>query len=224
MGRVLRINAGNYIYHVLNRANARLRIFDNDKDYQLFEKILEEARARYDMRLLAYCIMPNHWHFVVHPRKDGDLSRFMGWLTLTHTQRWHAIKKTTGQGHIYQGRYKSFLCQNDDYFLVLARYVERNALKANLVSKAESWKWGSAYRRKHGTFEQKKLLTSWPAQRPENYMIWLNQPQSKAEENAIEKSIQRGNPYGDKNWAGDIIKKFNLEATVKPRGRPIKGS
>ena len=140
MGRVLRTDIGNYVYHVLNRANARVRIFDNDKDYQLFKEILVEAKEKCNMRLLAYCIMPNHWHIVVNPKKDGDLSKFMNWLTLTHTQRWHVSKKTTGQGHLYQGRYKSFLCQNDNHFLVLVRYVERNALRANLVSSAEEWK------------------------------------------------------------------------------------
>ena len=140
MGRVLRTDIGNYVYHVLNRANARVRIFDNDKDYQLFKEILVEAKEKCNMRLLAYCIMPNHWHLVVNPKKDGDLSKFMNWLTLTHTQRWHVSKKTTGQGHLYQGRYKSFLCQNDNHFLVLVRYVERNALRANLVSSAEEWK------------------------------------------------------------------------------------
>ncbi len=138
MGRALRINVGNYVYHVLNRANARAQIFDDDKDYQLFEQILTEAKEKYDMRLLSYCLMPNHWHFVVHPKKDGDLSKFMNWLTLTHTQRWHARKKTTGQGHLYQGRYKSFLCQDNNHFLILARYVERNALRANLTDKAEA--------------------------------------------------------------------------------------
>ena len=224
MGRVLRTDVGDYVYHVLNRANARVQIFDNDKDYQLFKEILAEAKEKCDMRLLAYCIMPNHWHLVVYPKKDGDLSKFMNWLTLTHTQRWHVSKKTTGQGHLYQGRYKSFLCQNDDHFLVLVRYVERNALKANLVSKAEEWKWGSAYCREYGTPKQKKLFSSWPVQRPDDYLAWLNESQSEDEENAIAKSIKRGNPYGDSSWSKKVINKFNLETTLRCIGRPKKGS
>ena len=123
------------MYHVLNRANARVQIFNSDKDYQLFESVLEEAVGKYDLGLLSYCIMPNHWHLVLCPKNDGDLSRFMGWLTNTHTRRWHTGKGTIGQGHLYQGRYKSFLCQDDNHFLVLVRYVERNARRANLVKK-----------------------------------------------------------------------------------------
>ena len=224
MGRVLRTNVGGYVYHVLNRANARVQIFDNNKDYQLFEQILTEAKEKYDMRLLSYCIMPNHWHLILYPKKDGDLSKFMNWLTLTHTQRWHARKRTTGQGHLYQGRYKSFLCQDDNHFLTLVRYVERNALKANLVDKAEEWRWGSVYRRKYGSPKQKDLLALWPVQKPKDYIIWLNQPQSEDEENIIKNSIQRGSPYGDGSWGKNIINKFNLEMTVRSKGRPKKGS
>ena len=87
MPRVGRTDVGEYVYHIINRANARVQIFDSDKDYQLFEIILEEAVEKFDMRLLSYCIMPNHWHLVLYPKNDGDLARFMGWLTNTHTRR-----------------------------------------------------------------------------------------------------------------------------------------
>src|SRR4051812_11338785 len=96
MGRPLRAAAGGYVYHVLNRANARMTIFKKDADYDAFEVVLAEAVERTGTRLLAYCVMPNHWHLVVWPRKDGELSQFVGWLTLTHTQRWHAHRHSTG--------------------------------------------------------------------------------------------------------------------------------
>lgn len=132
-------------------------------------------------------------------------------------------KKTIGQGHLYQGRYKSFLCQDDSHFITLVRYVERNAKKANLVRKAENWRWSSVWRRESGTAKQNKLLSQWPVARPDNYLKWLNEPQSKEEEEAIEKSVQRGNPYGKNSWTEKIIKKYKLETTVRPRGRPKKG-
>ena len=129
MGRPRRAADGGLIYHVLNRANARMTIFDKPTDYEAFERILEQAVERTATRLLAYCIMPNHWHLVVWPQKDGELSRFVGWLTLTHTQRWHAHRHSTGSGHVYQGRFKSFAVQDDDHLLTVCRYVERNALR-----------------------------------------------------------------------------------------------
>ena len=147
MGRALRTVAGGLAYHVLNRANARMRIFDKAKDYEAFETILVEAVVRTKMRLLAYCVMPNHWHLVLWPREDGDLSALVGWLTLTHTQRWHAQRHSAGSGHVYQGRFKSFLVASDEYLWTVCRYVERNALRAGLCARAEHWRWSSLWRR-----------------------------------------------------------------------------
>ena len=224
MGRALRTDVADYIYHVLNRANARAGLFAKKQDYQLFESILEDAVDRADMRLLAYTVMPNHWHLIVQPRKDGDLQKFMNWLTLTHTQRWHAQHGTTGYGHVYQGRYKSFLCEEDDHFLQLVRYVERNPLRANLVGKADAWQWGSAYRRERGVPEQKRILSEWPVSAPRDYVLFLNEPQTLAELESIRVAMRRGNPFGSETWTNNAIKKFNLETTTKPRGRPRKGS
>src|SRR5215510_7532275 len=106
MGRPLRAATGGVVYHVLNRGNARMQLFDTPADYEAFERVLAEAHERVAMRTLAYCVMPNHWHLVLWPREDGELSRFMAWVTLTHTQRWHAHRHTTGSGHLFQGRFK----------------------------------------------------------------------------------------------------------------------
>ena len=105
LGRAHRAAEGGYLYHVLNRANARMTIFADAGDYETgdreaFEQVLAEAVERTGTRLLAYTLLPNHWHLVVRPRKDGKLSRFVGWLTLTHTQRWHALRQSTGSGHV----------------------------------------------------------------------------------------------------------------------------
>ena len=224
MPRAERVDVSDYVYHVLNRANARAQIFDDEEDYKLFETILEEAIEKFDMRLLAYCLMPNHWHLVLYPKQDGDVSRFMAWLTMTHTQRWHVVKGTVGQGHLYQGRYKSFLCQEDSHFLTLVRYVERNAKKANLVKRAENWQWSSVWRREQGTAKQKKILAPWPVSKSRDYLSWLNKPQTQEEEEALESSINKGTPYGGDSWIARIVKKFKLESTLRGRGRPKKGS
>src|SRR3990167_8326527 len=137
MGRTLRVDVGNEIFHVINRANGRATIFKTDHDYRAFEALLEEAREKISMRILAYEIMPNHWHLLLYRVNEGDLSSFMQWLTLTHTQRWHVYHNTVGNGHLYQGRYKSFLIQKDNYFLAAIRYIERNALRAGFVKNAQ---------------------------------------------------------------------------------------
>jgi putative transposase len=222
MGRAKRASQGGVVYHVLNRANARLPIFEKDEDYEAFERILEDAVERYDMRLLAYQLMPNHWHQVLWPKKDGDLSRYVGWLTLTHTQRWHAHRHSAGSGHVYQGRFKSFPVQDDEHFLTVCRYVERNALRANLVMRAESWRWGSLRRYAAGTSAQKSLLSAWPVRRSPGWVERVNVPQTEAELSAIRRSIQRGSPFGDDVWTKKTIRRMGLETTIRPRGRPRK--
>jgi len=96
MGRSPHISPGDLAYHVLNRANGRRTIFQKPGDYQAFEKVIVEAQERSPMRILAYAVMPNHWHMVLWPREDDELSRFVGWLTLTHTQRWQAHYHSVG--------------------------------------------------------------------------------------------------------------------------------
>lgn len=222
MPRLERVDVGGYTYHVLNRANARVQIFDNNSDYLQFENVLEQAIEKYNMRLLAYCIMPNHWHLMINPVNDGDMRLFMNWLTNTHTRRWHLSKDTVGQGHLYQGRYKSCMCQNDDHFLTMIRYIERNALKANLVRRAEQWRWSSVWRRQYGTHHQKEFLSPMPTDLPHDYLLWLNEPMTQAEEDSLRKSFTKSIPYGDSNWVEDTVKKFGLEQTLRNAGRPMK--
>lgn len=222
MGRPHRAAVGGYAYHVLNRANARLRIFRDDGDYEAFEQILAEAVERTETRLLAYCLMPNHWHLIVWPRQDGELSRFVGWLTLTHTQRWHAHRHSAGAGHLYQGRFKSFPVQTDEHFYTLARYVERNPLRAKLVRRAEQWRWCSLYRWLQGSAEERALLSAWPVARKASWAEHVNAAQTEAELAALRRSVDRGVPYGGEQWTARAVGRLGLESTLRPRGRPRK--
>lgn len=222
MGRPHRAAEGGYVYHVLNRANARMPIFEDDADYEAFERVLCEAVERTETRLLSYCLMPNHWHLIVWPQQDGELSRFVGWLTLTHTQRWHAHRHSTGSGHLYQGRFKSFPIQEDEHFSAVARYVERNALRANLVRRAEKWRWGSLYRWLRNTADDRRLLAAWPLPRKASWVDYVNAAQTEAELHAIRRSVQRGSPFGDPRWSDRTVHELGLESTQRPQGRPKK--
>ena len=111
----------------------RMQVFEKAGDYEAFERVLKETLEEAPMRVCAYCLMPSHWHILLWPERDGDLARFMQRLTITHVQRWQENRHDVGLGHVYQGRYKSFPLEEDEHFLAVARYVERNALRANLV-------------------------------------------------------------------------------------------
>jgi putative transposase len=233
MGRPLRTALGGYVYHVLNRGNGRATVFHKDGDYEAFERILAEALAHVPgIRLLAYCLLPNHWHLVLWPRGDGALSDFGHWLTLTHTQRWHAHYHSMGTGHLYQGRFKSFPVAADEHFLQLCRYVERNALRAGLVGSAELWRWGSLWRRQQGSAALLEILSAWPIREPAAWLAHVNEPQAEGELEAIRRCVQRGQPLGSAAWVVRAARRLGLESTLRPRGRPrsrlekglIKGS
>jgi putative transposase len=210
------------IYHALNRAVARLPLFEKSDDYDAFERVLEEALELHPTRLLAYCIMPNHWHFLLWPREDGELTAFLRWLTHTHTMRWHAHHRTSGTGHLYQGRFKAFPVQNDEHFYTVARYVEQNALRAGLVERANRWRWSSAWRRHHGDDDERAILSRWPLAMPDQWLAVINRLQREGEVDALRRCVLKGTPYGSPRWVQQSAVRLGLESTLRPRGRPKK--
>jgi putative transposase len=222
MGRPLRTPAGGLVYHALNCANRRAQLFADAGDYAVFVRTLADAQAEHPMRLLAYCVMPNHWHLVLWPEQDGSLSRFAGWLTLTHTQRWHAYRNSAGSGHVYQGRFKSFVIEADAHLLTVSRYVERNALRAGLVRRAEDWCWGSLWQRLHGDADGRPALATGPVRLAADWAEWVNAPQTLAEEAALRRCARRGEPFGSAAWVERTVESFGLHSTRRPPGRPCR--
>ncbi|MEX2316273.1 MAG: transposase, partial [Pirellulales bacterium] len=219
MPRPSRYLPGGMVFHVLNRAVGRRSLFAKHDDYLAFENVIAETLRLRPMRICAYCVMPNHWHFVLWPERDGELSAFLQQLTNTHVKRWKQHRREVGYGHLYQGRFKSFPVEADEYFYDLVRYVERNALRANLVTRAERWPWSSlAHRRREGPLSS--LRTAWPLPRPRDWAAIVNRPQSEAELAAVRQCIQRGRPYGDPVWVENTAKTLDIESTLRPRGRP----
>jgi putative transposase len=136
--------------------------------------------------------------------------------------RWHAHHRTSGTGHLYQGRFKTFPLEEDEHLLAVLRYVERNPLRANLCNLAEEWRYGSAWRRTSGDQEAQSLLAPWPVPRPRQWRHYVNKPQSEAEVAAIRQSLQRGTPYGTERWVSQAAARLQLKHTLRPRGRPPK--
>ena len=219
MPRRPRICPAGVCFHVLNRAVARLPLFEKQEDYLAFERVLEEAFEREPLPIFAYSVMPNHWHFVVRGDTDDQISRFFRWLTHTHTMRWHVHHGTSGTGHLYQGRFKTFPIEEEDYLLSVLRYVERNPLQANLCETAEQWPYGSAWRQTYGDAEARALLSSWPIPRPRQWRSRVNKPQSEKELLAIRRSVRRGTPLGSELWISQTAARLQLKHTLRPGGR-----
>jgi len=213
MPRTARASAGGYCYHVLNRGNARAVVFHKPEDYATFLDLIGEATIRIPMRILAYCLMSNHFHLVVWPHGDGDLSRWMHWLLTAHVRRY--LRHYRSSGHVWQGRFKAFPIQEDDHLRVVLRYVERNPVRAGLVPRADLWPWSSLAR-----IDQAPLLEPGPAPRGIGWVEAVNAVATEAECAAVRESIRRDRPLGEVGWVRQTAMELGLESRLRDRGRP----
>jgi putative transposase len=187
---------------VLNRGVRRSRLFDTDAQYARFERLLLEARARFPVRVHSFCLMSNHFHLVVWPREEGQLSHFMQDLTGEHARRRHSEMGSRGTGPIYQGRFKAFAVQNDRHFLRVSRYVERNALRARLCERAEDWRWSSLWH--YCNNSDLFVPDEWPVPRPSNWLEELNRS-DEADIEAVRQSVRSSRPFGEEEWVRRLL-------------------
>jgi putative transposase len=220
MPRTARAVEAGTVYHVLNRGNGRMRLFHKAGDYEAFERVLAESMERYPIQLFTYSILPNHWHLVVRPKTDEALGRWMGWVGVTHVRRHHEHYHCRGQGHLYQGRFKSFPVAEDEYFLALCRYVEANPLRARLVERAELWQWSGLWHRMHG--DGKLLLTDWPVEQPRSWLPLVNRDLNENQLGDIRICVDRGRPLGPQPWVRQTADRLGLGFTLRSPGRPPK--
>jgi putative transposase len=199
----------------MNRGNAQATLFHDEHDYRVFRETMRRAVARIPMRLLAWCIMPNHFHLLLWPLHDGELGRWMHWLLTTHVQ--HHRRKYGTVGRIWQGRFKSPPIQQDSHLITVMRYIERNPLRAGLVRHAEAWPWSSLHARLES---DDSLLCRSPVELGPGWRALVNQPLSPAEIKDVRASLHRELPYGDPAWTRGTAERLGLPFAVRPRGRP----
>ena len=218
MARSRRVLLPGGYYHLINRGNDRSTVFHGSADYRGFLQLIEGAQERSRIRLLAFCLIPNHFHLVVSPETAGQISRWMHWLLTTHTHRYHLRRDTSGR--VWQGRYKAFPIKHDGHLLTVLRYVERNALRSGLVDRAEEWPWGSlAWRLDAGPGA---LLAELPIALPPDWRSRVNEPQTPAELEALRNCVNGEQPFGDDPWVAAAGWRPPLNTGSRPRGRPPK--
>jgi putative transposase len=218
MPRTARFILADACYHLINRGNRKARIFHEPADFEQFLALIHRAQLRLPLPILSACLMPNHLHLVVRPASPADLARWTQWVFTTHV-RWHHAKYAS-TGRVWQGRFKAFLIQEDHHLLTVMRYVERNALRANLVERAEDWRWGSAGWRiaSHAAVK----LSPPPVGLPSYWRHLVNEPQTAAEVEAIRTCVNRQCPFGEPRWVEERAKELGIEHSLKPIGRPRK--
>lgn len=218
MPRPLRqLLAGGY-YHLINRGNNRGLVFRHPRDYRSFLALVDQAQDRVHLEMLAFCVMPNHFHLVVSPRNPGDVSQWMHWLTTTHAHRQHLRYGTSGC--VWQGRYKSFQIMTDGHLLTVMRYVERNALRSGLVERAEQWPWGSLAHRVDGI--RGARLADPPFALPPDWAAYVNAPQTPAELAALRKAVNCQRPFNFEPSCEEAAREADSCEPRRSRGRPRK--
>lgn len=214
MPRPRRFCPANNVFHVLNRGCHGRRLFETSADYRGFRALLSKGAERVGMRVCGFGVMPNHWHIVLWPEKDGAVSAFIHWVCTAH----FAMRVRLGRqeaGHLYQGRFHSFSVQDETYYYNAMRYVEANALRAGLVQRAEDWEWSSAFERRHGS----ELLVPGPLPLPPNWTELVNQAFNPDELATLRASVRSGRPYGDARWVEQTCRALGLEQTLHGVGR-----
>lgn len=217
MPRIARGETGGGIYHVINRGNMRMQVFDDAEDYKYFLELLKAGMKKEDVELHAYCLMPNHFHLLLVPKREGSLSRLMQWVMTSHVRYYHRKNKTSG--HVWQGRYKSFMIEKESYYITLIRYIEANALRARLVKHAETWDYSSLHNRMLNNTE---LIHEPLLELPDDWIAYVNEPIYPHELEKIRNSVNRQAPLGEPAWQEETAIKHGLLSTLRSRGRPKK--
>jgi putative transposase len=208
---------GGFVFHAFNRSTQALPLFETPEDYLSFFGVLTEATGKTPMRFLAYCLMPNHWHLVLWPHRDGDLSQFLGWASGTHAARWRTCRRSVGRGAVYQSRFKAIPVQTEAYLLRVCRYVERNPVRAHLVERPDDWPWSSAARSPVGP--PLAAGVDWPVARPANWSAYVAGEDSGPDLEGIRRSIASGTPIGDPQWQAALTRDAG-HWERRPPGRP----
>jgi putative transposase len=210
MPRIPRGQQAGYAYHVINRGNGRATVFHKDQDYEAFLSILSLAKARHPVKLFAFCVMPNHFHFVLEALHQRSLSQFMQWLLTSHVRRYHT--HYGGSGHIWQGRFKSFPIQRDGHLLTVLRYVLQNPVRSDLAASVDAWPWSSWRRR--------ELADPCPVEPDADWVEKIDDPLSAQQLISVRESVNRQRPFGELAWQTKTASQFGLESTLRSRGRP----
>ena len=170
--------------------------------------------------------MSNHIHLLIRQRK-GSISRVVQSLLVSHTQHYHRFHRSSG--HVWQGRFKSPVIQDDDHLLSVLRYIEANPVRAKLVERAGAYRWSSFARHGEGRSDPVldavvpyEALATYPAVRQRRWSAYVHQTTEDAELATIRRSNATGLPYGSSTWVDQLCRKMKLDLTIRPRGRPRK--
>jgi putative transposase len=210
---------GGFVFHVMNRSAKQLALFDTPFEYTMFLKVLAEADRACPIRLLEYCVMPNYWHLLVWPERDDQLSRYMRWITGVHGQRWRQARGQSGQGAVYQGRYRWVGVQDGQHFDIARQYIRQNPVRAGLVDRAEAWPWSSS---SCASVQGRPSLARCPRSLDAADDPAGEEPLDVAAVDRMRSSLRTGHAFGDSKWSRALEVRSWLTAVLEAHSKAQK--
>lgn len=211
---------GGFVFHVMNRSAKQLTLFDEPVEYEMFLQVLDEAETTCPIRLLEYCVMPNHWHLLVWPERDDQLSQFMRWITGVHAQRWRRARGQPGKGAVYQGRYRWVAVQNGHHYDVARRYIQQNPVRAHLVDRPAEWPWSSA---SNAPVPTRPALANGPLSLDGRRDRRCEEPLTTEVAQQMRSSLKTSHPFGDPQWSLALEVRKWLMAVLEAHSKPLAG-
>lgn len=212
MARQWRIEYPGALYHVLSRGNARQDIFLTDDDRVLFLDLIQELSDRFNIEVYAYVLMGNHYHLLLKTL-DANLSKGMQWFGTAYTRKFNLLNNRNG--HLFQGRFKSIIVENEAYLLRLSCYIHRNPLKAGIVERLSDYQWSSyhwyAYRKKAPEWLKTSLIFGQVSGK-NKYQAYRRKIQQYADEKgSIWEDVRHGLVYGSEKFLTDLKNRYLLK-------------
>lgn len=213
MSRIARIIAPGYPHHITQRGNNRTTVFFDDEDRQTYLKLLVSYADKYSLQIWGYCLMDNHVHLLAVPETETALARGVGLTNQVYTQ--YLNRKLSRSGRIWQNRFYSCVVENEQYLWVVARYIERNPVKAGLAERPELYRWSSAKAHLTGTVDTILSSTSWlaPSEKAA-YCQFVATENNNGMDDALRKATSCGRPFGSDDFIA--ILESQLGQTLKP--------
>ncbi|MBU1852945.1 MAG: transposase [Candidatus Omnitrophica bacterium] len=221
MSRIARLVAVNYPHHVVQRGNNKQAVFFDDDDRVVYLELLRKYSSRCNCEVCVYCLMKNHIHSIITPFLDNSLSKMMQKISLIFTQ--YSNKKYKKTGRLWECRYYSSIIEKEEYLWAVSRYIERNPVRAKLVSKPYEYRWSTA---NNSIIKDRysfiKQIWHNRGER-EAYENFLNMPDNRNDVKKIEKATFKGVPIGTEKFINEITGELGVIINQRPVGRPKIG-
>ena len=220
MPRIARIIAAGYPHHITQRGNNRATVFFDDEDRQTYLNLLLKYTRKYKVTIWAYCLMDNHVHLLAVPETDTGLARGIGLTNLLYTQ--YLNRKLNQSGRIWQNRFFSCIVENHQYLWSVARYIERNPVKAGLTGTVLAYRWSSAKAHVLGSSNPLLAEDSWLAPDERAWYAEFLDAVDEETDDGIRRATRTGRPFGSEQFIDQM--EFSLNQRLRPGtpGRPRK--